>query len=1049
MILFYMRRLGLMLFFAASIAGRATDPLEAGFAAPPDSARPLTYWKWPNGNVSEAGIRLDLEAMRRVGIAGVQLFEVGTGIPKGRLDFTSPEHRRLLQFTASEAARLGMEFTMHNAPGYSSSGGPWITPELSMKVLTFTETPVIGGKNVTRVLPQPEAKLDFYRDICVLAYPTPGSDTRLANWKTKAGYPAEKGRPPAESANGPIIPAIDPARIIDLTSAMDGQGRLTWNAPAGEWTVLRLGYTTTGVENFPAPDGGSGLECDKFSRAAIEFHFKQYFGGLLEDLRPLAARGLAGAHIDSYERGRQNWTEAFPEEFQRRAGYDLKVWLPAMTGRVVGSLDRTERFLWDVRKTQAALMAENYYGRFAELCHEYGLKAYAEPYGKGNFDQMAAGAHLDVPMGEFWQDRPFVTTVKTVASIAHVNGKPIVAGESFTSESRWTEYPYSFKSIGDYLFTHGLNRYVFHTSATQSHPTAVPGMTMGPWGGNFVRTNTWFEQGRAWLDYVARAQYLLQQGRFAADLLYFTGEDSPVDAMLHSAPDLAPPSGFHYDTIGLEAVTQRLKIADGRIVLPDGMTYRAFVLSGRRAMTPVLLRRLIELVRQGMTLIVDGPAPEVSPSLAGYPAADEEVRSLGHELWGQSANAAGVEQALGTGRVFRNMKIADALARLGLRPDFEATSRFGPAEINAIHRRLPDADIYFVANREHRGDDMVCTFNVAGRQPELWDAVTGRIAPAPLFESADGRTRLPLQLGPSGSVFVVFRRPPPGQHLTAVLKEGVTVADTKPFPAKSVPAGPLIYPFQPRALTQIIPLPPEEPPPAIELATDRAGGLLAWQNGTYTLKATNGTATDVRVRAIPAPVGIPGPWRVTFPPKLGAPAEITMHKLISWSDYHQDEGVKYFSGSAAYTTRFAVAADATEQGRRLHLDLGRVQVLAEVLVNGRNLGILWAPPFRVDITDVVQPGENELEVRVTNLWPNRLIGDERRPVENKYADLGDGRGGAIAEMPEWYKQGEPKPGERITFTTWKHYNAYMPLLESGLLGPVMLRTAVPIPISAP
>lgn len=259
----------------------------------------------------------------------------------------------------------------------------------------------------------------------------------------------------------------------------------------------------------------------------------------------------------------------------------------------------------------------------------------------------------------------------------------------------------------------------------------------------------------------------------------------------------------------------------------------------------------------------------------------------------------------------------------------------------------------------------------------------------------------------------------------------------------------LIYPFQPRALTQLIPLPPSAPPPPVELATERQGGLLAWENGTYTLKSNSGIATEVRVRAIPAPVGIPGPWRVAFPPGLGAPEEITLHKLISWSDYHQNEGVKYFSGTAAYGTRFTVAAGATDEGRRLHLDLGRVQVLAEVLVNGQNLGILWAPPFRVDITDAVRAGENELEVRVTNLWPNRLIGDERLPAENKYADLGDGRGGAIAAIPEWYMRGEPKPGPRITFTTWKHYNAYMPLLESGLLGPVILRTAVPVPLPSP
>ncbi len=1047
------RRLAFLFLFAVTIVGRAADPLEEAFTAPPASAHPLTWWHWPNGNVSKTGITLDLEAMKRVGIAGVQLFEVGTGIPKGLVDYRSQEHRELLRFAISEADRLGLEFMLHNCPGYSSSGGPWITPDRSMKMLTFTETVISGGQRVELILSSPPARAGFYRDVSVIAYPTPSEDSRLADWRSKAGYPAEKAAQlptPAETVVAATdAAAIDPTKVLSLSGAMDGQGRLAWDVPTGRWTVLRLGYTTTGTVNHPAPDGGEGLECDKFSRAAIDYHFEHFFGELWEPLRPLIAQGRAGAVIDSYERGRQNWTEEFPEEFKRRCGYDLTVWLPALTGRIVGSVERTERFLWDARKVQAGLMAENYYGRFAELCREHGLKSYFEPYGKGNFDGQAAGAFADEPMAEFWQDRPFLATVKAVASIAHVNGRATIAGESFTSESRWTDYPYSFKSIGDYVFTQGLNRYVFHTSATQSHPTAVPGMTMGQWGGNFVRTNTWFEPGRAWLAYATRAQALLQQGRSVADLLYFSSEDSPVDAVLRSLPDPVPPPGFGYDSINSDAILTRLKIVDGRIVLPDGMSYRAFVLAGRRAFTPDLIGRIRDLVTQGMTLIVDGPVPETSPSLSDYPRADDKVRAAARELWGDSSDRRGAEITIGAGRVFRHIPVGDVLAKLGVRPDFEATSRFGPAEINAIHRRLPGVDIYFVANREHRGDDIVCTFNIADRQPELWDAMTGRIAPAPVFECADGRTRVTLQLGPAGSTFVVFRRPAPARHLTAVLKEGVVVADTKPFAAKSVPAGPLIYPFQPRALTQIIPLPPPEPPPAIELAVERAGGLFAWENGGYTLQYSQGAATDLRITTIPAAIGITGPWRVTFPPDRGAPSEITLHKLISWSDYHQDEGVKYFSGTAAYATRFTVSADATAGGRRLHLDLGRVQVLAEVMVNGRNLGVLWAPPFRVDVTDAIHPGENELEVRVTNLWPNRLIGDERRPVENKYADLGDGRGGAIAEIPEWYKRGEPKPGARITFTTWKHYNAYMPLLESGLLGPVILRTAVSIPLTAP
>jgi hypothetical protein len=240
-------------------------------------------------------------------------------------------------------------------------------------------------------------------------------------------------------------------------------------------------------------------------------------------------------------------------------------------------------------------------------------------------------------------------------------------------------------------------------------------------------------------------------------------------------------------------------------------------------------------------------------------------------------------------------------------------------------------------------------------------------------------------------------------------------------------------------------MPQPEDPPAIELAGGVNGGPLAWRNGNYTLRDARGQSSDVRVAGLADPLEITGPWRVTFPPKLGAPSDVTLGRLISWTD-HPDSGVKYFSGTATYAKRFAVPADATARGKRLYLDLGRVQVLGEVIVNGRNLGILWKLPFRVDITEAVRPGDNDLEIRVTNLWPNRLIGDEQLPAENQYGAVG-GRSGGIAQMPEWYTRGQPKPASpRVTFTTWKHYGADSPLLESGLIGPVRLRTAMPVPV---
>jgi hypothetical protein len=905
-----------------------------------------------------------------------------------------------------------------------------------MKVLTTSGTLVTsdGSKKVEVALPQPTSQRNFYRDAIVLAFPTQSAEAQITNFRVKAGFPGARGGGPAASP----VSGIDPASIRDISKNMNGQGHLSWDAPAGNWTILRIGYTTTGAQNSPGPTGGEGLECDKFDRAAIEFHFNHYLGELFDSIKPLATKGRAGILIDSYERGLQNWSANFPQEFQKRRGYDLKPYLLTMTGRVVGNTDVSERFLWDVRKTQAELMEEYYYGRFAELCHAHDMKAFIEPYDPGNFDEMAAGAYADMPMGEFWQDSANHHSIKLVASVAHVNGRPITGAESFTSSQRpWGEYPYSLKALGDFMYTQGLNRIILHSFAMQPHPTVAPGVTMGRWGGFFERTNTWYSQGSVWLQYLARCQYLLQQGSFTADLLYFAGEDSPARAPEASALNPAPPQGYAFDTIDPGAIIKRLKVQNGRIVLPDGMTYRVFVLPSRPAITVEVLRRIHDMVGDGMPLVVAGPKPESTPSLSGYPDADKEVRRLADELWGDLNGTTATEHTFGKGRVFWGQPLPDVLGKLGVKPDFEVSSHFSDATINYIHRRIGGNDAYFIANRKYRSEDLVCTFRVNGKLPEFWSADTGRIVPAAVYEFADGRVRVPIRLDPAGSLFVVFRSAAPARRLGAIVKDNTSAVTAEPVqPADRSP--------------QVSGMPTTlEEPPMMNIVGDAKGTVLIWQNGTYSLWDSMGRASTTKISIIGQPVEIAGPWHLMFPPNLGAPSEVALDKLISWPE-HSDNGVKYFSGTATYTKQIDIPADATAGGKRLCLDLGRVMVLAEVLVNGQDLGILWKTPYEVDITDAVHPGNNDLEIQVTNLWPNRLIGDEQLPPENEYGTAGGAPGsgglGAVRQMPGWYVQGQPKPGGRITFTTWQHFTKDSPLLESGLIGPVRLRSAVRLAI---
>ncbi|MDH7571513.1 MAG: glycosyl hydrolase, partial [Armatimonadota bacterium] len=478
---------------------------------------------------------------------------------------------------------------------------------------------------------------------------------RVGNVDAKAGY--VRG-----GALDPDVPASDGARgadasatiamggVLDLTARMEAGGRFVWDVPAGEWTIVRFGHTPTGKENHPATPEGRGPECDKLSREALDAHWAGMMGPLVADAGPLVGKSLNNSLVDSYEVGCQNWTPRFREEFRRRRGYDLLPFLPALTGRVVENLEETERFLWDFRRTLADLFAENYFGYFAEICRRNGLLASVEPYGNGNFSEMEAGAPFDIPMGEFWVGSSGEnSSCKLAASVAHLYGRKFAGAEAFTATAergRWLQDPASLKALGDAIFCSGVNRFIFHRYAHQPWLDRFPGMTMGPWGFNFERTNTWWEQGAAWLRYVARCQYLLQEGLFAADVLFYSGESAP--AAFPYRPQLKA-KGYDYDGCDTHTLLNRLSVRDFRLVLPHGMRYRVLVLPDTPWMTPAVARRVRDLVREGATVV--GPKPQRSPSRAGQPQSDAEVRRVAEEVWGNCDGKEVREHRYGKGKV--------------------------------------------------------------------------------------------------------------------------------------------------------------------------------------------------------------------------------------------------------------------------------------------------------------------------------------------------------------------------------------------------------------
>jgi hypothetical protein len=514
--------------------GARTQDLEANFLNPPGQARPNTYWIWMNGNITREGIMADLEAMARVGVVGAMIFNVAGShdcdIPPGPIAYLSPAWLDLVRHTASEAERLGFELSSQNCAGWSTSGGPWIKPEHAMQALVSSEVKVDGGRRIEQKLPQPETRLNYYRDIAIFAFLTPQDDSfRVPEWLQKAVQRGGRSGRQPDLTPCPPDAAIDPKATMDITRQMREDGTLVWDAPPGRWTILRLGHTPTGMNNHPSPDAGRGLEVDKLSREGLDVHWQQGIQPVLDHLGPLAGKVLNSILVDSYEAGLNHWTPRMREEFLKRRGYDPGPYLLTLTGRLVGDGSTTDRFLWDFRRTVADLFAENYYGHLADLCHEHGLLFSTEPCTSA-FEGLAVAAKADIPMAELWDNGGYSHTLRLAASIAHTHGRTLAGVEIFTSSppnGRWQNYPGALKRLGDFACTEGVNRFIFHRYAHQPWINMVPGMTMGQYGSHFERTTTWWEPGRAWMKYIARSQFLLQSGEFGADVLCFAGNAAP------------------------------------------------------------------------------------------------------------------------------------------------------------------------------------------------------------------------------------------------------------------------------------------------------------------------------------------------------------------------------------------------------------------------------------------------------------------------------------------------------------------------------------------
>lgn len=968
--------------------------LRANFIKPPDVYRPGVYWYFMDGNMTAASITKDLESMKEAGIGNLIFLEVNVGVPRGNVDFLSETWKSLFVFAEKEARRLGIEITLGIGPGWTGSGGPWVKPEQSMKHLVSSQVSVSGGDSKKIVLPVPLPKkpffgegnltddfkkdwMHYYEDVAVLAFPEVEKGNPIEHYEEKALFyraPYSSGEvralmPSPSALKGNSKSAIQKSKIIDLTGKMQADGTLNWTPASGRWTVMRFASRNNGAITRPASFPGLGFEADKFDTTAINAHLDVYVGSLLKRIGKTDKSnggGLKRLHMDSWEMGAQNWTANFRKEFLRRRGYDPIRYYPVYAGSIVGSVEESERFLWDLRQTSQELVLENHAEHVRKYAHRHGLELSIEPYDMNPTSDLDLGSVADVPMAEFWSKGfGFNSTYSVIeaTSIGHIMGKSLIPAEAFTAQGGegWQQHPGSIKNQGDWAFAAGINRFVYHTFQNQFLPDSLkPGATMGPYGVHWDRSQTWWPMAGSYHDYVTRSQYLLQQGRTVADILYLTPEGSPLvfvpPSTAIAGDTIGDRRGYNFDGC---SPLQLLKasVKNKHVVFPGGASYRILVLPAYESMTPALLTKIGELASAGATVV--GSPPLRSPSLVNYPACDRQVLTMSKTIWGGSQNPdQETFRSYGKGQLIWGGKISSNLD--GLYPDYETTAKIlnaldliedfkadGP--VRYTHRTDENWDLYFVSNTTARQVSLTAEFRSLKGSPEFWNAVTGKITKTDQFETIGQKTLVPLQLDAYESIFVLFS------------------ADNnwKPAPIK-------------------------------------------------------------KKKGLDPVLTLDGPWNVNFDPVWGGPANQVFPTLTDWSE-NENEGIKYYSGTAVYHKEFNLSASDLKAELPVYLDLGKVKNMARIKLNGKDLGVVWTAPWRVDISGILKK-KNKLSIEVVNLWPNRLIGDEQKPFDGVVND----------QWPAWLLNNQPRTSGRYTFTSSQPYKADTPLFESGLLGPVTI-----------
>jgi hypothetical protein len=960
--------------------------LDKEFISLPREARPNVMWWWLNSNISKDGITRDLKEMKRQGIGGALIFDaapVDRWRPKNvepapiGPPFMSDKWRELFRHAIREADRFDLELGVSLTSGFNA-GGPWVTPEYGQQELVWSELEIEGPTNSSIKLPLPSGPiygnrgellnynemevnndLEYdqsgrpihYRDVAVLALPLPqatknqnpqkSSDTpagRLKNWALKSvhsfDYPENKGFlfdvVYANVDDIPGEPTIVRGSIIDLTDRLDENGHLNWSASTGKWLILRFGHTHTGIRLQATNPQNEGLAMNHLSAKAAGKHFEEIGKRMVEDINAIDGHSLKYFYLDSWEVRIANWTEGFRKEFSNRRGYDMTPFLPILAGYIIDNREISNRFLHDYRQTIGDCIADNYYGQFRKLSHQNGLAFHAEMATTPiPVDMLKCLGRCDVPFGEFWTETDLEKG--RIEPWERMFGKQAASaahiyGSRFAAAEALTVIQKHWEHN-----PFQLKKTIDQALCSGLNKLMIHTFTHSPPGirppGYEYFAGTHFNPQITWWEQ-AHA---------------FTNYISRCQFLLQQGLITADVCYYQGDQIP--------NFVPKKQIYPDS-----------EMINPHVLEKIEELVKAGATVI--GQKSCKTYGLKNYPQCDSVVTDIAEKLWGACNGQTVKENIYGKGRIVCGKTPREILLADGIVPDFKYKSFGNDSEIDYIHRSLhyhsEKIDIYFIANFKDRWEELECTFRVINTVPEIWNPESGEIRDFAVYNEKNGCISCPLSLPPHGSVFVVFRKKYPDNYITGISKDSEML-----FPAinKQVTGDCILE---------------------IEPLEDNKFQLKSSESGQYTLNLNNGKKIDIDINGIPDPHIINGPWVINFAPGWGAPDSIKVTQLKSWTEF-PDPGIKYFSGTAVYHTSFNLHDTLLQIDYEYYLDLGVVKDIAEISVNDQNLPVQWKPPYRVNITPYLTAGINHLTINVTNLWPNRLIGDQYLPVEQRLA----------------------------------------------------------------